>query len=154
MDKEAVIDKLREIVGSYLESQNLELIDLTLRYEGSNLFLKVIADTPEGGINLETCAKANNAISAILDEQDILKDRYVLEISSPGLDRPLFTRSDFSRCKNRMVKFFLKEAVDGRIEWDGMVKEVRDEAVLIDVKGSVLEIPLSKINKGKQIIED
>jgi len=154
MDRQEVINELRIIIGDFLKNQNLDLVDLIYRYEGRDLVLRLMVDKPEGGITLGECACLNNEISRILDEKDILQQRYVLEVSSPGLDRPLKTKNDFLRCINKTVRFFLNEAINGRLELDGIITEVRDDSVYIDISGKTLEVPLSKITKAKQIIDN
>ncbi|MBU1727575.1 MAG: ribosome maturation factor RimP [Candidatus Omnitrophica bacterium] len=152
MDKQLIIEELKKIIGDYLVAKGLDLVDLIYRYEGRDLYLRILADRPEGGITIDECTNLNRQISAVLDEKDIFEASYILEVSSPGLDRPLKTEKDFLRCLGRQAKFFLIEPVNGKIEWDGIIKKVENESVLIDVKAEVLEIPLTKINKAKQII--
>lgn len=84
-----------------MKNQNLDLVDIIYRYEGRGLVLRVLVDKPEGGITLDECAGLNNEISRILDEKDMLQQRYILEVSSPGLDRPLNSKNDFLRCINK-----------------------------------------------------
>ncbi|MBM3246562.1 MAG: ribosome maturation factor RimP [Candidatus Omnitrophica bacterium] len=153
MDREAVSAELRGIFAEYLEGRGIELIDLLCRYEGRDLFLRVLVDKPEGGVTLGECAEINRDMAGILDEKNILTQRYILEVSSPGLDRPMKTKNDFLRCRNRKAKFFLSEAVSGRIEWDGIISRVDNDTVYIDTGREVVEIPLTKINKAKQILE-
>ena len=153
MDRLAVIAELRTIVGEFLKEEGLLLIDLAYRYEGRNLFLKIIIDRPEGGISIGECAHVNGQIEKILDEKDILQQRYILEVSSPGLDRPLSSREDFLRCINRRARFFLKEEILGRLELEGLIQAAGEDAVYIDVNGECVEVPLDKINKVKQVID-
>jgi len=152
MDKELLFAELKELIGNFLQDQGLDLVDLIYRYEGRDLFLKILVDKPEGGINLDECAYLNQTIGALLDEKNILQNRYMLEVSSPGLDRPLRTKNEFSRCLNKQVRVFLNTAVGGRIEWEGSVKSVDDEGVYLDIDDGIIKIELSKINKAKQII--
>lgn len=154
MDKQEIIRELRRIIEAFFAPQQLDLIDVIYRYEGAGLFLRILVDRPEGGITLEECAAINRQLSAILDERDILglSRRYILEVSSPGLDMPLKTKNDFFRCVNRKVKFFLSEPVNGKLEIDGVVSQVDDVSVYVNVEGQVIPLALSKINKAKQII--
>jgi ribosome maturation factor RimP len=154
MDRQALVDELKNIIGDYLKEKGLDLVDLTYRYEGRGLVLRILVDKPEGGISLDGCACLNNQLSIILDEKDILKERYILEVSSPGLDRPLKTKSDFLRCINRNVRFFLREPISDRLELEGIISDVRDDSVYIDIGKGVVEITLSKIAKAKEILTD
>jgi ribosome maturation factor RimP len=154
MDRREIIAELRDVIGSYIKEQGLDLVDLVYRYEGGGLFLRILVDKPEGGISLDDCAYINNEISRILDEKNILQERYILEVASPGLDRPLTTKKDFLRCMNKKARFFLNELVEDRRELEGIINSVDDEAVYIDSQGRVIKIPLSKINKAKRVINN
>jgi ribosome maturation factor RimP len=153
MDKEALQNELQNIIGSYLKDQMLELIELIYRHEGRDLVLKVMADRPEGGISLGDCASLNREIGMILDEKNLIQGTYLLEVSSPGVDRPLKTKVDFLRCINREVRFFLKEPVGDKLEWAGIIKKIEGESVFIDIEDTFLEIPLARINKARQELE-
>lgn len=154
MYREDVVSRLRESVGTYLGSQGLELVDLIYRQEAGDYHLRFLVDRPEGGISLGECARLNKEIGSILDAEDMLQARYILEVSSPGLDRSLKTRSDFQRCLNKEARFFLNTQVAGKIEHAGIIRQAKDESVSVETKDGIIEIPLSGINKAKQIIED
>ena len=154
MDRQAIMGELRSIIENFLFSQGLDLVDLILRYEGRDLVLRILADRPEGGISLGECANLNIQISQILDEKDILKERYIIEVSSPGLDRPLKTKSDFRRALNKRVRVFLKEPINGKLETEGIINRVEEDLVYIDLGGEAVEIPLSKIAKAKQVLDN
>jgi ribosome maturation factor RimP len=128
-------------------------VELVYRYEAGKLVLRILADRPYGGIKLDECARLNYAIGNLLEEKDVLQERYILEVASPGLDRPLKTVKDFLRCLDREVRFFLNEQINERIEVAGVIKQVSQDAVLIETQQGTLEIPLSKINRAKQIID-
>jgi ribosome maturation factor RimP len=153
MDRQEIITELKNIIGEYLRVQGLDLVDLIYRYEGQGLTLRVLTDRPCGGINLKECSHLNYEISRILDEKGILETRYILEISSPGLDRPLKTKSDFERCINRKARFFLSEPINSKIELEGIITKVENNAVYIDIEGEATQIPLIKLTKAKQIID-
>lgn len=158
--------ELSLLLKDYLGSLNFVFVDIICRYEEGNLVLRILADRsedhglasfgqshkPEGGINLDECARLNRDIGMLLDEKDIIRERYILEVSSPGLDRPLKTGEDFSRLLNKKAKFFLSEAVNGKLEWDGLINKVSQESVFIITKEGTIEAPLLKINKAKLII--
>jgi ribosome maturation factor RimP len=151
VDRQAVIAEIQGLLGGYLAGQGIDLIEIVHRYEGRDLVLRLLVDRPEGGITIGECASLNTRISSLLDEKNLLESRYILEVSSPGLDRPLKTRDDFRRCLNRKAKFFLATPVDGKLEWDGVIIKAEEDALYLDAQGRVLEIPLANINKAKQI---
>ena len=154
MQRCEIINELRNIIADYLKISGLELIDLLYRYEARNFILMVLADKPEGGISLGECAELNTQIGLILDEKDILQERYILEVSSPGLDRPLETKNDFLRCRNKDVRLFFKELINGKMELEGIINTADEDAVYISVEDKTVTIPLSKITKAKQVIKD
>jgi len=116
------------------------------------LVLQVLADRIEGGIRLDECVRLNRELGALVDNSGELKESYILDISSPGLDRPLSTVSDFRRYINREVRFFLKEPVEGKIEHCGRVVSVDEKQVDINTGKKTIQIQLDKINKAKQVI--
>ena len=152
MDNQEFIEELKAIIGSFLKEQNIELVDFFYHYEGGGSVLKVKVDRLEGGITMDECAALNRDIGDILDQKDIMQNRYILEVSSPGLDRPLKTKADFSRCIDRNIKFFLNDFINGKLEWDGIIIRADDFSVSADINGNIVEIPLEKIAKAKQII--
>ena len=152
MDRQEIIAELKNIIGDYLKIQGLDLVDLIYRQEGRDSILRILVDRPEGGITVGECANLNERISNLLDEKDILQTRYVIEVSSPGLDRALKTRNDFLRCINRRARFFLNESINGKIELEGLICKVENDSVYIESRNEIIEIPLTKINKAKQVI--
>lgn len=153
MDRQEIIETLKSIIEDYLKIQQLDLVDLIYRQEGRGLILRILIDRPQGGITLGECTRLNREISAILDERDILKMNYVMEVSSPGLGRILKTKADFCRCINRRVRFFFNEPINGKAELEGVIIKVENDSACVDIEDKIMEIPLSKINRGKQVIE-
>ncbi len=153
MDRQEIISSLTAIIESHLKNQGLDFVDLVYRYEGRDLFLRVLVDRPEGGITLADCSSLNKEIGAILDEKDTIQARFILEVSSPGVDRPLKSKSDFSRCINRKARFHLSDPINGKIEWEGLINRVGEDSISVDIGGDILEIPLLKINKAKRVIK-
>lgn len=152
MDSQAVKEQIKDLIQDFLKTHNIDLVDIIYRHEGRDLFLRILVDKPEGGISLEECAFVNESVGRILDETELVHDKYILEVSSPGLDRPLRTKQDFSRCLNRKARFFLTENINGKIELDGTIEKVEEESVFIRMREGFLKIPFRAIRKAKQII--
>ena len=152
MVKEALIQELNSLISSCLESQNLELVDLIYRSEGNRLILTVLTDRPGGGITLQECAGLSRQLKNLLEEKNIIEGDYVLEVASPGLDRPLKRQRDFLRSLNKEAVFFLNDLVNGKLQFQGLIYKVDETSVFIQVLGELLEIPLTKINKAQLII--
>lgn len=152
MDSRQTAQQLNDIIGPYLKSQDFVLVELIYRYQGRDLFLRVLADRPEGGITMGECTLLNRRISELLEGTDIIQERFVLEVYSPGADRPMKSAEDFARCLKRKARFFLLQPVEGKIEHTGVIAEVNQGSVFIDTGEEKIEIPLSSINRAKQII--
>lgn len=151
MDRQALIEELRSLIKEHLAQQGLELVDLVCRQEGRDLILRVLADRPTGGISLGECAGLNSGIGELLDQKGILEESYTLEVSSPGVDRPLEVRNDFIRCTDKRVRVFLNEPQVSRMEFEGRITGVSGDSLCIQTKAGPVEIPLGLINKAKQV---
>lgn len=152
MDPLQAAGQCRTIIEDYLKARNLDLVELVSRFEGRDLVLRILVDKPQGGITIGECSSLNRDISRLLDERDIMTQGYTLEISSPGLDRPLKTRNDFMRCMNKPVHVFLNEMVENKLEWEGVITSVGEALVTLQVNGTAVEVPLSAINQGRRIL--
>jgi ribosome maturation factor RimP len=153
--KETLIQELKLLFSGWMESQSFELVDLIFRSDNQRLILTVLADKqPQGGITLQECALLCRELKTILEEKNIIEGDYVLEVSSPGLDRPLKNQKDFLRSLNKEVVFFLNDLVNGKCQWQGVVYRVDEAGVFIQIQKDlgVLEIPLIKINKAQLVI--
>jgi len=142
---------LKKIILPVLEEEGIVLVELRFMRTGSGMILRLLVDKKEGGISLQECARLNQKIGSLLDAQDIIKDRYILEVFSPGLDRDLVNKDDFSRCINRKVRVFLNECINAKTEIEGRIDKVEGELVYIDMGKEVVGIALSKITKVRQI---
>ena len=152
MDKEAIVSELRNIIQGFLGAKGIDLVDFIYRYEGRGLVLRILVDRLEGGVTLGDCAGFNKDIGRLLDEKNILEGSYILEVASPGLDRPLKTKNDFFRCKTKNVRFFLNQPINGKIELEGAIEEVGDVSLYIDINTEKVEVPFSSITMAKQVI--
>lgn len=146
-----ILAELNRIISGELAKDNFELVELAHRYEGGALVLRLLADRPQGGITMDECAGLNRTLGQLLEEKDIIPERYILEVSSPGLDRPLITKKDFTRCLNKEAVFFLNEQIEGKLQAQGKIISAGDTSVSIEYSGKVLEVPLTKINKAKLV---
>ncbi|MFA6130114.1 MAG: ribosome maturation factor RimP [Candidatus Omnitrophota bacterium] len=154
MDRETLKQEIGALIKELFAAQGFVLVDIIFRQDGPGLFLGLLVDRPEGGISLGECALLNRLVRQELDEKNILSGQYSLEVSSPGLDRPLKTKEDFMRCLNKEAVFFLNDLVSGKCEWNGLISKVNETTVFVGRtgEGEVLEIPLIKINKAKLVI--
>ncbi|MEF3046005.1 ribosome maturation factor RimP [Pseudotabrizicola sp. L79] len=128
--KTAIDRRLAGIVGPAIEGLGFELVRIRLM-GGKQRILQIMADRPEGGIEVDDCAKISTAVSAILDVEDPIEDNYTLEVSSPGIDRPLTRLKDFEIWKGWEARIETTELIDGRRRFKGALAGVEDDEVLI-----------------------
>ena len=152
MVNQDILVQLNKIIGENLAENNFELVEFTHRYEGKDLVFRLLVDKPQGGITMGECASLNRSLGQLLYEKDIIPVRYILEVSSSGLDRPLMSRKDFMRCLNKQAVFFLNDLVNGKCQCQGLICKVDQAIVSIQAPGEILEIPLIKINKAQLVI--
>lgn len=149
MDNQILTERLQQVITPALEDLQAELVELDLVRTSGQVIVRLLVDKSGAGINLDECALINRRLGDIIEEQGIIADRYVLEVSSPGIDRPLRSKRDFARNPGKLVKLFLREPVNGKIEWDGIIRNVSEIEVTVEIEGQLVVIPLSMINKGK-----
>ena len=147
-----VTDRVREILEDYSKEHGIELIDIIFRPEGSGLVLRIVADTLEG-IRVSECADLNNYLSEALDKEDFIQDRYTIEVSSPGLDRPIKTDRDFERSMGKDLELTTFEAIDGRKTHEGLLIGMDKEDIVIEHQGVSTVIPRTKIALARLRIE-
>lgn len=131
--KTALDQRLAAIVGPVIEGLGFELVRLRLM-AGKTRTLQIMADRPEGGIEVEDCAAISTAVSAVLDVEDPLDDAYTLEVSSPGIDRPLTRLKDFAAWDGYEARLETTELIDGRRRFKGVLAGVEGEEVLIEIE--------------------
>ena len=137
--KTAIDRRLAEIIGPVIEDLGFELVRVRLQ-GGKTATLQIMADRPEGGINVDDCGQISVAVSATLDVEDPLEDNYVLEVSSPGIDRPLTRLKDFEMWKGWEARIETTELIDGRRRFKGTLQGIEGEDVLIAIEEGKEEV--------------
>ena len=131
--KTAMDRRLAEIVAPVIEDMGFELVRLRLM-SGKTSTLQIMAERPEGGIEVDDCGEISTAVSAILDVEDPLDDSYVLEVGSPGIDRPLTRLKDFETYEGYDAKLETSELIDGQKRFRGILAGVEGEEVLVNLE--------------------
>jgi ribosome maturation factor RimP len=153
MTQADVTTRVSSLALPLLASKGLELVDLEYRREGRTMILRLFIDK-EGGITLDDCAEVSREISEILDVEDVIPGHYSLEVSSPGLNRPLKTDADYQRYQGRLVKIRTFEPVADhqgnlRKTFLGTLLGLADGAVSIHLQeGQTATIPIVKVAKA------
>jgi ribosome maturation factor RimP len=152
--------QIRTIAERVAASRGLTVWDVQSRREASGHVVRVIIDrpgpagTPEESVSIDDCEQVNREISTILDVEDPLPFAYTLEVSSPGLDRPLRNAADYERFRGRRAKIVVREAVDNQKAFEGRLRGVEDAHVLLEgSKGRVHRLPLNLIARGRLDVE-
>jgi ribosome maturation factor RimP len=148
-------ERLTDLTIPVIEAEGFELV--RLRVTGSkSQTLQVMAERSDGTMTAEDCATLSRALSIVLDAEDPFGDRYTLEVSSPGIDRPLTRLKDFERWDGFRAKLELNQAVEGRKRFSGELAGVEGEDVAIDLDGEdeTALIPWALISSAKLILTD
>jgi len=150
---EELYNKILGLLKVELKNSDIELIELNIKRRGKTIAIEILMDKEQGGITIDECSGINRHVSNTIEEKEWVDGDYVVEVSSPGLDRPLTTPRDFQRVLGRMVRVHLAELISGKREHLGIVKEVLEDQIIIEAKKTLVTIPLEKVNKAVQIIE-
>ena len=148
---EYLLDRIKELVSPLFTQKDYDLVDIAIRRESGKLVLRLLVDRPTGGITLDECASLNEEINQILDEVDLIQESFSLEISSPGLDRPLRTEKDFRRKLEKNIRVFTSEPINNRTEFLGKLIKVTPESITLLVESEEVIISYDKINKAKEV---
>ena len=154
------IEQVRAIAERVTRSHGLEVWDIVSRRESGGQVIRVFIDrpgpaaTPEESVSIEDCAEVSREIGTILDVEDPLTSAYTLEVSSPGLDRPLRGAEDYRRFAGRLAKIVVSEAVDNQKAFEGRLRGVEDSAVLLEgPRGRMHRLPMQLITRARLEVE-
>jgi ribosome maturation factor RimP len=161
------IGRIREAAERVAGSYGLEIFDVQLRRESIGNVLRVIIDrpdrgvveTPEEAVGIEDCQRVSQDLSALLDVEeeelgaDALAQQYTLEVSSPGLDRPLRHEADYRRFAGRLAKVVTTEPLDGQSAFAGRLRGVEDGRVVLDEGRRTHRVPLDRIKRAQLAVE-
>ena len=143
-------DELTALIEPAIESLGYELSDIELKLGGRDGFLRVFIDRSDG-IDVEDCQSVSRQVSAILDVEDPLPGNYVLEVSSPGLDRTLTKPAHFQRFMGKDVRIKLRFPLDGRRNFRGALRSADKEKIEVEVDGESHSLPLATIESARLV---
>jgi ribosome maturation factor RimP len=157
---------VRSAAERVAKSHGLEIFDVQLRREPIGMVLRVVIDRPDSGgieqpedsVGIEECQRVSQDLSALLDVEDEfgqleLGDTYTLEVSSPGLDRPLRHEADFRRFTGRLAKVVSSEPIDRQTAFAGRIAGIEDGSVLLEEGRKVHRVPLDRIKRAHLDVE-
>jgi ribosome maturation factor RimP len=161
----ASLDRLRDAAARVAGTHGLEIFDLQVRREAGGWVLRVVIDRPDSGaghtaeetVGIEDCQRVSQDLSALLDVEDELtaglNRAYTLEVSSPGLDRPLRGEADFRRFAGRLTKIVTAAPVDGQSHFAGRLSGVEDGHVLVTEGRRVHRVPIARVKRARLDVE-
>lgn len=153
MKEQGLEDRLRSLVEPLLVDLGLELVDVVLATEHGRTVLRFLIDKPNG-VTIDDCTDASREISTLLDVEDPIPQRYNLEVSSPGLDRPLVKEKDFTRYIGKKAKIKTREPIEGRRNFKATIESVSGGRVYVtDFDGRRFVIEIAGIEKARLEIE-
>jgi ribosome maturation factor RimP len=154
------LEQIRAIAERVARSRGLEVWDIQSRRETGGHVVRVFIDrpgpsaTPDDSVSIDDCEQVNREIGTILDVEDPLPFTYTLEVSSPGLDRPLRTPADYQRFVGRLAKVVVSEAVDNQKAFEGRLRGVENGVVLLEApNGRTHRLPMRLITRGRLDVE-
>ncbi|KMK51838.1 ribosome maturation protein RimP [[Actinobacillus] muris] len=142
--------KLQTLVQDSIDAMGFELVGIECQRAGRFMTVRLYIDK-EGGVTIEDCSDVSRQVSAIFDVEDPIADKYNLEVSSPGLDRPLFTLAHYQRFIGREVVIHLRLPMFDRRKWQGELVSVEGEFISLNVEGNVQTFAFSNIQKANLI---
>jgi len=150
----SLVEQIETLITPSLTSMGFELVKVTMMDGKKSQTLQIMAERPDGTINVDDCAAISRQVSAILDVEDVLSAAYRLEVSSPGIDRPLVKLSDYPKYTGHTAKVETVLPIDGRKRFTGAIKAVEGENVILTVDGKDHSLPFIDIQSAKLVLTD
>ena len=147
-----IVDRIRSTVNSILSNEEMELVDVEYRREARGWVLRLYIDK-EGGVTLDGCTRISQEVGRSLDVEDFILTPYTLEVSSPGLTRPLKGERDFIKYRDQLIKVKTFKPIEDRRQFKGKLLRVSEGQIEIEMEGKVFQIPLSNIAKANLEID-
>jgi len=147
MTEREIVDRVRTMIHPIVSNAGMEVVDVEYRREARGWVLRLILDK-EGGVTLDDCTRVSQEMGRSLDVEDVIQTPYTLEVSSPGLTRPLKTEKDFMKYRNRLIKVKTVDPIQNRRQFRGKLLGGSENGIEIEVEGGILQIPLSNVAKA------
>lgn len=153
MNKLAIAERVQQIAAQAAASNNLELVHVDVVGTAKSPTVRVFIDKP-GGVSVENCTAVSRQMEAVLDAEDFIPSAYVLEVSSPGLERELYSLKDFEKFSGNLAKVRTHQPISGQRNFRGRIKVVSDEEILFDDKtNGEVRIPFGLVAKANLEID-
>ena len=152
MAKISIVESIIEMVEPVINDEALDLVDVEYKKLGKTWTLRIFIDSDQG-VTVDDCQKVSRQVGDMIEIDDLISNPFVLEVSSPGLDRPLKKEKDFLRFKNKAVQVKTFSPMENRKIFLGTIQDCKNKILFLDEEGVSIEISLDKISKAKPIIE-
>ena len=153
MNKKSIEESVQKMVKDVIKNTEIELIDIEYVKEGPFKYLRVYLDKPDG-ITVDDTADVSRALNKMLDEADLIKEQYFLEVSSPGIERPFKTDADYKKSIGEKVEAKFYKPVGEKKSVTGILAEKYEDKVVINSDGENLTVELKDISKINKVLED
>ncbi len=153
MNKKSIEESVQKMVENIIKDTDIEMIDIEYVKEGPFKYLRVYVDKPEG-ITVDDTADVSRALNKKLDEADLIKEQYFLEVSSPGIERPFKTEADYQKNIGKKVEAKFFKPIDGKKSISGILLKKSESSVDIDSNEGVVNINIKDISKINKMLED
>lgn len=151
-NQQKIIEKIEKIVTPVVNEMGLSLVDIEYMQDGGYWYVRIYVENLNGEITLEECAAISGKIDEDVDK--LIEQRFFLEVSSPGIERPLKKLEDFIRFKGEKIKVSLKHKINDKKNFEGIITECKDNTIFLEVEEeNIMEIPFSEVKKANIIYE-
>jgi ribosome maturation factor RimP len=144
--------QVEALVAPAIAEQGLELVDIEYVKEGAYWYLRLYIDK-DTGVDIDDCSNVSHVVSEILDKKDPISQAYMLEVSSPGLERPLKKEADFQRFAGKLVRVLTKEPFQGYQDFTGYLVELINDEIVLEYENETVKIPRSLAEKVNLALE-
>lgn len=143
----SVLNKVREITEPLVTELGLELVDVEYVKEGTHWYLRIYIDK-DGGVDIDDCSAVSHKVSEVLDRENLIPQAYMLEVSSPGIERPLRKKEDYDKYRGELVSVYSTESIQGYKRFTGNLKGLIDNNVVLEFDGQEIAIPYDLVERA------
>ena len=149
-----LVEKIEGLLLPTIHAMGFELVQIKLLEGNKTKLLQIMAERPDGSMNVDDCAQISHQVSAILDVEDAIPGEYRLEVSSPGIDRPLVKHADYEKHLGHAAKIELTLPANGRKRFTGIMKTLIGDTLTLEVDGKPVALELSDVQHAKLVLTD
>lgn len=149
--QDVALEKVEAVTEPIINNLGYRLVDCEFTSEPGRFTLRIFIDKDDGAVMMDDCELVSRAVEDVIEAEGIVGMAYNLEVSSPGLDRPLKKKEDFERYRGREIKLKTREPIEGRSNYKGILENFKDDQICMIVDGMKFEIPLNQVSKARLV---